>query len=192
MRTTLFSLLLLTQSVVYAQAVEPRNAIRIGINRAFFGSGDVVGPAFYAEYSYQLNPYFSLAPRILSGFANQGADDYRNYLNHISSLATNVSVRITPLPRYLPWFAFDIGGLYHRFVQTSGNAAGHSGPQLQAAYEVTNSSENLWGFIGAVNLDFAHQEKFTFGSRLELLTSLSEGYLNADSYQLGFYYGRKF
>ena len=189
MRTLLFSLFLLTQTLAHAQSYEPRNSVRIGINRAFFGSGDVIGPTFYAEYSYQLNPYLSVAPRLQSGFANRRLD---YYLNHISSFAANVSARITPLPRYLPWVSVDIGGLYHRFVQTSGNSAGWSGQGFQIAYEVTNDSENLWGFIGAVNIDFARQETFTFGTRLELLTSLMGGYLNADSYQLGLYYGRRF
>ena len=183
-----FILLLLTQTIVCAQSAEPSNAVRVGINRAFFGSGDVVGPALYAEYSYQLNPYLGIAPRLISGVASRVLP---SHFDHVSSFAANLSVRVTPLPNYLRWFSIDIGGLYHRFTNTYGNTGPpfNGQPTSEDAYHYT---ENLWGFVGAINTDFVNRETFTLGARLELLTSLSEGYLNADSWQIGLYYSRKF
>ena len=184
----LLSLLLLALTT-QAQPSESSQAIRIGANRAFFGTGDVVGPAFYAEYAYSFNPYVALAPRVISGFAHR---QDRTIFNHISSFAVNLSVRISPLPRYLPGWSIDIGGLYHRFTNTSGNVFQISGTSQPASGDANHYRENLWGFVGAINGDIIHREKFSLGARLELLTSLAEGYLNADSYQWGVYYSRRF
>ena len=181
-------LLLLTPTILLAQTSEPPHAIRIGANRAFFGAGDVVGPTFYAEYSYQLSPYVAVAPRAISGFAHR--QDFSN-LDHLSSFAINLSVCLSPLPRFLPGWTLDVGGLYHRFTNTYGNLTSFPGTP-STANDASHYSENLWGFVGAINGDVIHQEQYAIGVRLELLTSLSEGFLNADSYQLGVYYSRSF
>ena len=188
-QSLLISLLLITPVITLAQSAEPQHAVRIGINRAFFGSGDVVGPALYAEYSYQFNAYLGIAPRVISGFANR-QDDRR--FDHISSFAANISARISPLPRYLPGWTIDLGGLYHHFANTYGDIVGPPSSGPSAVSDAYHRQENLWGFVGAMNVDVVHQEKYSLGARLELLTSLSEGYLNADSYQIGLYYSRKF
>ena len=147
----------------------------------------MVGPALYAEYSYQITPFVAVAPRVLSGMARR---ERRNNFDQISSFATNLSLRITPIPRYLPWFSLDLGGLYHRFASTYGSANLTFGDGAIGYGQ--HRQEDLLGFIGAVNTDFVHREQWILGTRLELLTSLSGGYLNADSYQLGLYYGRRF
>lgn len=186
MRLLLFAFVFFSAST-YAQSVPSRNAVRVGLNRAFFGSGDVVGPALYAEYSYQATPFLAITPRLISGFAHR---EQQGNFRHVSSFAANVSVRITPVPRYLGWFSLDAGGLYHRFASTSGSVSRVFGYGSISSGE--HYQENLWGFVGAINTDFAQGKQWALGARLELLTSLSEGYLNADSYQLGLYYGRRF
>ena len=181
MRFTLLILLLLAPVLAFAQN---QHAVRVGINRAFFGTGDVVGPAMYAEYSYQVSPYVAIAPRILSGMASRQT---QNNFDQISSFAANVSVRITPLPQYVKWFSLDVGGLYHRFANTYGNTFGTFG-----SAEAFHNRDHLWGGIAAVNTDWVHQENFTVGSRLEMLTSFGGGFINADSFQIGVYYSRRF
>ena len=187
MRSLLF-LIAFLPAMAYAQSGVPQNEIRIGINRAFFGSGDVVGPAVYAEYSYRLSSYLSVAPRLIGGMAVR---EQRNFYNHVSSFGANVSARITPLPRFLYFFSVDVGGLYHRFASTYGSI-NRTIPGGSSNDYSEHRQENLWGFLGAVNASFVNQEYFTLGARLELLTSLSGGYLSADSYQWGVYYARKF
>lgn len=180
MRFLLF-LIVFFPALAYAQLNAPRNEIRVGINRAFFGWGDVVGPALYAEYSYRINPYLSVAPRLISGMAVR---EEQNQYDHISSFGANVSVRITPLPRLLYFLSVDVGGLYHRFASTYGSINSTTPDGASNDYS-EHRQNNLWGFVGAVNANFVNQETYTLGARLELLTSLSEGYLNADSYQWG-------
>lgn len=187
MRSLLF-LIALFPAVAYAQSADLRNEIRFGINRAFFGSGDVIGPALYAEYSYRVSPYLSVAPRLISGTAVR---EELNLYNHVSSLGANVSARITPLPRFLYFFSVDVGGLYHRFASTYGSINRTIPGGISNDYS-EHRQQNLWGFVGAVNASFVDQETFTLGARLELLTSLSGGYLSADSYQWGIYYSRRF
>ncbi len=185
---SLFFLIVFLPTWASAQLTAPRNEIRVGINRAFFGSGDVVGPSLYAEYSYRLNPYLSVAPRLLGGMA---AREQRHLYDHVSSFVTNVSARITPLPRFLYFFSVDVGGLYHRFASTYGSV-GQTNLDGSSNDYSEHRQENLWGFVGAVNTNFVNQESYTLGARLELLTSLSGGYLSADSYQWGVYYARRF
>ena len=180
---SLFFLIAFFPAWAYAQLAAPQNEIRIGINRAFFGSGDVVGPALYAEYSYRFNPYLSVAPRLIGGTA---ARERPNLYNHVSSFAANVSARITPLPRFLYFLSVDVGGLYHRFASTYGSINGIPNDYSE------HRQENLWGFIGAINTEFVSMESYTLGARLELLTNLSGGYLSADSYQIGVFYARRF
>lgn len=187
MRFLLF-LIVFFPALAYAQLDAPRNEIRVGINRAFFGSGDVVGPALYAEYSYQINPYLSVAPRLISGMA---AREQPDLYNHVSSFGANVSARITPLPRVLYFFSVDVGGLYHRFANTYGSINSTTPDGASNDYS-EHRQNNLWGFVGAVNTNFVNQETYNLGARLELLTSLSGGYLSADSYQWGVYYARRF
>ena len=146
------------------------------------------GPALYAEYSYRFNPYLSVAPRLIGGMATRERPDL---YNHASSFAANVSARITPLPRFLYFFSVDVGGLYHRFASTYGSANSTTPGGTSNDYSV-HYQDNLWGFVGAVNAEFVNQEAFTLGVRLELLTSLSGGYLSADSYQTGVFYARRF
>ena len=187
MRSLLF-LISFLPAVAYAQSADPRNEIRVGVNRAFFGSGDVVGPALYAEYSYRFNPYLSVAPRLISGTASR---EQPNLYDHVASFGANVSARITPLPRVLYFFSVDLGGLYHRFASTYGSINSTTPDGMSNDYS-EHRQDNLWGFVGAVNTTFVNQESFTLGARLELLTSLSGGYLSADSYQIGVFYARKF
>ncbi len=187
MRALLFLIVFLPAGA-YAQSTDPRNEIRVGINRAFFGSGDVVGPALYAEYSYRVNPYLSVAPRLISGTAARERPDL---YDHASSFAANVSARITPSPRVLSFLSLDVGGLYHRFASTYGSINSTTPDGISNDYS-EHRQQNLWGFVGAVNTELVHQEAFTLGARLELLTSLSGGYLSADSYQIGIFYSRRF
>ena len=187
MRSLLF-LIIFLPNWTSAQLIAPRNEIRVGINRAFFGSGDVVGPSLYAEYSYRLNPYLSVAPRLIGGMAVRERPDL---YNHVSSFAANVSARITPLPRFLYFLSVDVGGLYHRFASTYGSINSTTPDGIPNDYS-EHRQENLWGFIGAINTEFVSMESYTLGARLELLTNLSGGYLSADSYQIGVFYARRF
>ena len=130
---------IIAPTITRAQPAELLHAIRVGVNRAFFGSGDVTGPAFYAEYGYRLSPYVGVAPRVSSGFAHR---QDRDNFNHISSFAINLSVRISPLPRYLPGWSLDLGGLYHRFTQTSGNLTNLFGTPTSG--DASHYQKNRW------------------------------------------------
>ena len=69
--TTLLFGLLLVYGFLYGQRdIKTNNTARFGINRAFFGSGDIIGPGIYGEYSFSFSNYFAITPRIMSAYAH--------------------------------------------------------------------------------------------------------------------------
>jgi hypothetical protein len=165
------------------------NSARFGINRAFFGSGDIVGPSISAEYSYSFNKYFALTPRIMSGFANKVTD--KNF-DHASSFGTSLSLRITPLPNTFRRLKFDVGGLYHQFIKTWGEIGENNQSGAIVSYNTEYSKENLFGLIGSASINIIDKKKVESGLRFEMLTSFTDGYFNCDSWQTGVYIGMKF
>lgn len=177
-------------SLLYAQDVNPLNSLRVGVNRAFFGAGDITGPALYVEYSRELLPFLAVTPRIMSAYGNS-RNDY--FVNQASDFGTSLSLRFTPFPnRGLRRVKFDVGGLYHRFIQSYGSVLSPDEYGLIATENSFYRREDLVGFIGSINVSALDNHRFDLGARLDLLTSLSGGYLNADSFQTGLYFGMKF
>jgi hypothetical protein len=187
--------LLLTGLILFAGLVNGqdnltlKSAARIGINRAFFGYGDIVGPCISAEYSYSFNTYFALTPRIMSGFANKLTD--KNF-DHASSFGTSLSIRITPLPNSFRRLKFDVGGLYHQFIKTWGEIGENTQSGAIVSYNSEYSKENLFGLLGSASINIIDKKKIESGLRFEILTSFTEGYFNCDSWQTGVYIGMKF
>ncbi|MGB3585691.1 MAG: hypothetical protein WBA23_04075 [Tunicatimonas sp.] len=185
---TLISGALVTMS--YAQEINHQNTLRLGLNRAFFGSGDIIGPALYVEYSRELNSFLAITPRIMSAYANRNDD---NLISHASDFGTSVSLRITPFPyNGFRRIKVDIGGLYHRFIQSYGSVGSVDIYDTVIMSDSNYRKDDLFGFIGSVNISILDNDRFDLGGRLDLLTSLDEGYLNADSFQYGLFFGVKF
>jgi len=188
--TTLLIGLVFFCGLLYGQVnVKTKNTARFGVNRAFFGSGDIIGPAIYGEYSYSLNDHFAIASRIMSAYAHRKSDiDF----DHASSFGTSISVRITPFPNSFRRLKFDIGGLYHRFIKTWGEIAQRT---VYGEYVSPNSiyyKEELSGLIGSLNVNIIDAKKIETGLRFDMLTSFTDGYFNSDSWQAGIYVGIKF
>lgn len=188
-----FSLLvafLIIGCVVYGQTDHStKNSIRIGINRAFFGSGDIIGPSISAEYSYSINNYLAITPRMMSGSAHKF---YENYFFQASSFGTSLSVKVTPLPYSFERLKFDVGLLYHRFIHFWGEIDHTSSYGSYISTEANYSINDLKGFIGSIQFNLIDRNKMESGLRFDMLTSLSDGYFNCDSWQIGFFVGIKF
>jgi hypothetical protein len=188
--TLLLTILILLAGLVNGQDKEAlKNSACFGINRAFFGSGDIVGPSISAEYSYSFNKYFALSPKIMSGFANKLTD---KNLDHASSFGTSLSIRITPLPNTFRRLKFDVGGLYNQFIKTRGENTENNQTGAIVSYNTEYSKENLFGLIGTACINIIDRKKIESGLRFEMLTSFTDGYFNSDSWQTGVYIGLKF
>lgn len=158
------------------------NVARMGTNFSFFGAGDLYGVSIYGEYVQRLNKVFSVSPRISSGFASRAGFD------HLTSFATSVSLGVQPF-NYQS-FKIDIGGLYHKVI----NSYGTLGDGQYGQYDIErgfHSNENLFGFLGSLSGNVYSNKKLEVGVRFDLFTSVSEGFLNADSWQIGAYIGFK-
>lgn len=161
------------------------NSVQVGLNGAFFGSGDLIGPCFYGEYNHTLNDYLSVAPRIFGGFASK-YDEYESFENYnqLTSFGVNLSLRITPLPKMLNRFKIDVGPLFHKMV----NSYGSISENMHYTPYVYYDNENLFGISGSLMYEFYRTEKTATGLRFDMLTSFTEGYYNCDSFQLGVFW----
>ncbi len=166
-----------------------KNTARFGINRAFFGSGDITGPGIYLEYSCSLNDYFALTPRIMSAYAHRKSD---GYFDLASSFGASLSVRITPFPNFFSRLKFDFGGLYHKFIKTWGETGQKTEYDEYISSYTIYYKEELFGLIGSLNVNVIDTKKIEMGLRFDMLTSFTEGYFNCDSWQTGVYFGLKF
>jgi hypothetical protein len=168
---------------VFAQQPKPiLNAARFGTNLAFFGAGDLYGVAIYGEYVVRLNKILSISPRISSGFASRADFD------QLTSFATSVSLGVQPFKNKS--LQIDIGGLYHKVINTYGSL----GEFQYWQYEIErgyHSNENLFGFLGSISGNVYSNKKLEVGIRFDLFTSFNEGYFEADSWQIGTYIGFK-
>lgn len=183
MKPILFFILFFFSLNLYGQQNSGKqNSARFGSSFAFFGAGDLYGISIYGEYVCRLSKVLSVSPRIMSGFASRADFD------HLSSFAGSVSLGINPFPRKS--FKIDVGGLYHKVI----NSYGSLGDMQYGQSEIISgyhSNENLLGFIGSLSGNLYSNKKMELGARFDLLTSLTEGYLNADSWQIGLYIGLK-
>jgi hypothetical protein len=191
MKTTTLSLaLLLFCGFLYGQEDQtPKNTVRAGINRAFFGYGDITGPGIYCEYSHALNDYFALTPRLMSAYANRISE--ANY-NHASSFGASLAVRITPLPHTFRRLKIDIGGLYHSFISTYGQVGELMQHGVYLSSRTTYKKEDLFGLIGSLSVNVIDTKKIEIGLRFDMMTSFVEEYFNCDSWQTGVYIGFRF
>jgi len=185
----LFGLLIVCGFLYGQEDFKTKNTARFGVNRAFFGSGDIIGPAIYGEYSYSLNDYFAITPRIMIAYANRKSE---GNFNHASSFGTSLSIRITPLPELFHGLKFDFGGLYHKFISTHGELGQKTGYDEYISPNTTYYKEELFGLIGSLSINIIDTKKIESGVRFDMLTSFTEGYFNCDSWQTGFYMGLKF
>jgi hypothetical protein len=173
-----------------------KNSLKTGINYAFFGAGDIIGIAFYSDYTYNINKYLGISPKISFG------DGYRSNLEetlnytlketgHISIKSLSISSKYIPFPFKFKRLSCEMGLHISIFNKTSGTYFSNF------LYETSNTtfnnySEFQFGFIGSLKLNIIEKENFFMGVNLELLTQLYERYLEATSYQYGIYCGIRF
>lgn len=177
-------------SEIYGQEnAMTKNAVRIGVNRAFYGAGDIVGPSVNAEYSYSLNKYFAMTPRVMSGYANRMDG---GQFNHASSFSSSLALRITPFPNTFQRLKVDFGGLYHRFIKSYGSVDPKAGYGGYHSSSTIYRREDLFGLIGSLSINLIDHKRIESGIKFDMLTSFTEGYFNSDSSQTGLYFGVKF
>ncbi len=187
-RGILFFLILVYATSSFAQQKEPVNILSAGINGAFYGSGDMTGICLVTEYSYILSKHFALNPGVRVGVANNLGD---NSFDHLSSLAVNASLSVTPFPKLFDNLKIEIGGLYHHLAKSYGNFID---PTPYGTYMFSSTeywSEDLWGLLGSVRVNIFDGRNALLGLRADMLTSFDKGYLNCDGLQFGIYFGLK-
>jgi hypothetical protein len=187
--TLLLGLLLICGSLYGQDGVKTKNVARFGVNRAFFGSGDIVGTSIYGEYAYSFNEYFAIAPRLMSTNAHRKSE---GYFQHASSFAISLSIRITPLPHSFRRLKVDLGGLYNKFINTHGEINEKTEYASHMSYWTVHSKEDLYGLIGSLNFNIFDTKRVEAGFRFDMLTSFTDIYFNCDSMQAGIYVGLKF
>ncbi|MEN8229343.1 MAG: hypothetical protein ABFS38_14385 [Bacteroidota bacterium] len=179
--------------IVSAQmSQDSRDMIRIGLNGAFFGSGDVLGISTSIEYVHQINDFLDITPRFMIANANNMYNMNTFYEYHqITSLGASLSLRITPFPDLFHRLKFDIGGLYQRFIKSWGQLGSIDMYGTYYSNATYYSSDNLYGLLGSVNLNLIETTRIESGLRFELLTSFYKGSLECDGVQSGLYLGIK-
>ena len=119
--------------------------------------------------------------------------DHDLYEYHqISVFGTSLSARFTPFVKSFKRLNLDFGLLYQRFIKSWGLTRPD---ELYNSYDGANThyyAENLFGFLGSINLNVIDTKNIESGFRIEMLTSLSEGYFNSEGIQTGIFLGIKF
>jgi len=167
--------------------------IRIGLNGAFFGSGDVLGLSTSIEYVHQINDVIEVTPRIMMAAANNmyNVDNIFYEYHQITSLDASLSLRLTPFPNSFHRLKIDIGGLYQRFTKSWGQLGSID---MYGTYDSNTTHfyrDSLYGLLGSVNLNVLETARIESGFRIELLTSFYRAHLGCDGIQSGFYLGIK-
>jgi len=192
---TLILIFLLFGLILNAQDdISTKQSLRVGLNTAFFGSGDMTGLGLNIEYNYAINKYLSIAPRFMSANAN-GISDYPSFTNdfhQISSFGFSLSGKITPFPNNFKRLNIDLGGLYHKFTETWGDIGSKDEYDTYSTNNTSYYEDNLFGFLGSLSFNVIDSKKVASGLRFDLLTSLYEGYLECDGFETGIYFGLKF
>jgi hypothetical protein len=163
-----------------------KNAINVGINAGFFGSGDFYMAVPYVEYSHTLKPWIAITPRFM--FARSSKQD-EVFFNIKTFVAPAFLISLTPFPRNFNRFKVHIGGVYSKLEQTSGNVPN---PEYHIGSYAQYYRDDGFGFIGSLSYNFLNKKKAESGLRFDMLTSFDNGYFNCVSMQLGVYFGFKF
>jgi hypothetical protein len=180
-KTLLFLIVILFSGYVQAQDQFPKHVLRTGLSRAFFTSGDFGGWSVYGEYTYNLNPYLGLTPRILSGNAVRTSDMYSEQY-HRSTFVSSLALTVTPLPKAFRWVKFDIGLAYG--TNTYLNAQEISFTHYYV--------ERDFGVCSSLKVNFIDNANFEFGTRMDMVTALVMNGLEARAWHFGLYFGKKF
>ena len=196
MKAIKLTLILIFSSLLINAQNEPtaKQTLQIGLNSAFFGSGDMTGIGLNVEYNYPINKYFSLSPRIMSANANgiSNRSYSKSVFNHTSLFGISLSGKITPFPNNFKRLKVDLGGLFQKLTYTWGDIDTSNYYGIYSTNNTSYNEENLFGFIGSISYDLIDTKNIVSGFRFDLLTSLYEGYLECDGFQTGIYFGIKF
>ncbi|NCD41030.1 MAG: hypothetical protein EOL88_02970 [Bacteroidia bacterium] len=186
MKRLLITLLMCSALIpAIAQQNIATNHFTAGLNGAFYGSGDIIGPALYIAYTRQFSPYLGIAPRLQTGYANS----LTNYaFDHASSLMAFADIEITPLPNRLNRFSLLLGGVYHHFIKVYGNYQRISEYEEYLSNNATYRNDKCFGLHGALKYRIVNTEKYQVGIIAELMTGFYEGYLEAESLQCGLFF----
>jgi hypothetical protein len=125
----------------------------------------------------------------MSAYAHRKSE---GYFQHASSFAISMSIRITPLPRSFRRLKVDLGGLYHKFINTHGDINQLTEYKDYMSHYTTHSKDDLFGLIGSLNFNIIDRKNLEAGLRFDMLTSFTDEYFNCDSMQTGIYIGLKF
>ena len=174
------------------------HTIRIGINAKFYNDYysnlSFHGPSFYTEYSYMINDYFGIAPRVsyeyyrkkeLIGFGFE-------MLSYYSSNTFSSSLKIHPFAKSFDRVSIDLGLLYQHSIITSI----YKGSQDVSTDGFVNPSwtyiNDFWGILSSASFDIIDLQKINLGLRVDLLSQFKKGDLFIETWQLGTYIGVKF
>lgn len=194
-RYVLFVLILSVFTFLKAQSPKQnKQTLEAGINSVFFSSGDKLGVGLTLEYQYAVNPFLSIAPRLMS--AGSGSVTKSPYIkdnfSQTSAYGLSISGKLTPFPNHLDRLKIDLGGLYINMSHSWGNVDAQEPDYGYITSETVFLKDHLFGFIGSFSFQVINSEKITSGIRLDLLTSLDEWYLESEGMQGGIFFGMKF
>lgn len=169
-----FSFMLLS-IISYGQQISTSdNIVNFGINRAFYGHGDIFGSVIYGEYSRSLNSNIDLTSRIMGGYAYN--ESLYNSNQTSLSLGATLSLTLTPFPKSFQWLKFNIGAFYHRFASKYNN---------NTNYEIDNS----FGVVGSIRFNIFDTFKYQIGIRSDMFVNIGGECLTC---QMGAFGGLKF
>ena len=195
-KTLVIICILLIGSFVFAQdKLKKDNTLEVGLSVTGHCAGGHTGTGIFLQYSHALNDYFALSGGIMNGYSNYleagNIGSLSNNFSHISSYATNLSLRITPLPKSAKWFSINVGGLYNRYIKTWG--AHNDNPQgdLYSSASTEYLARHLFGFIGSLNFTIIDNDKFTSGLSYDMYTSFVSGIYTCDAHQIRLFLGLK-
>lgn len=182
-----FFLLLVLSGVVSGVYAQNKNALRFGVNGAFWGMGDVSGVSVYGEYERELLPFVSAVAQFSSGYSDQKEE----YLSSVlASRSASLSLRFIPFPwKVINRLKLDAGFLYQHFAETSVN---YSSNPSRPVLGTSNYRSNLYGLLFGVNINVLQTGRHLLGIRGEMRTSFVNSKFNCDGLQAGVFYGVRF
>lgn len=169
----MLSLILLTTGLLSAKEPLKHHAFEIGYGGMFLGAGDLTGPMLDFEYTYRLNHYIGLSPRILFGTFNRlETSNSRYHSEYIRSY--DLSVTLTPYLLLGDWLSANIGLSYRRKNGSHGN--GYEQEDKNGDYTTYGNLRNYpiykdeaaIGYTYVLDVKVVNREKIKIGTKASM------------------------
>ena len=140
------------------------------------------GLYFNNSYVYVLNSYISVNPGFIMAQTNYNPN--KNRIDQSTLLAPYVSALATPLPNMPIVSDLRIGaGVVYQSLRSHSAFLMDDNPNV--AYKYLHNNENLWGFIGNIEMTAYKTSFIQVGANISMITSIYKGVYYVDELSFG-------